>query len=224
MTVRSGPQILTLPHGLRNMLVSRYQGGRVMLVDYVSFEAQVARAMTGREPMPDVYAAAASNVFGGSVTRSVAKVAVLGSMFGIGREAMASELGLRGRMLDVAIERLEAFIGIGDVLASARIDGDIVESHFGRKLRLPSHAQHIIINTRIQSTAADAALAGFANLIERFDELRLGIVPLFVMHDGLIIDCPAESLSRAKEAFSAAAEIEGLGSGFPVRIEPFSGS
>ena len=95
----------------------------------------------------------------------------------------------------------------------------MLTNHYGRVIRLPSHAQHIVTNSYVQSTAADAALLGFSAAVDCIDSEGIEAIPLFVIHDALVLDCSQQGLQKIGDVMCAASSIQGLGDGFPVRMK-----
>lgn len=223
LTVRSGPQILTLAKEHRDVLTSRYPGGRVVLFDYVSFEAQVALVLAGRQPMADVYTAIRRDVFSGSVTRDVTKRAVLGFLYGMGPLSLQHTLGTSIDETRACLDGLASFFAsdrpLSEVAKAARIRDDAVINLFGRVVSLPRDAHRLTLNTLVQSTAADAALMGFAAVNEHIITDRVEAVPIFVIHDGVVIDCAPSALDRLDELAHVATSIPGLVGQFPVCVK-----
>ena len=219
MTIAAGPQILTLAKDLRNIMTSRFKDGSIVVLDYVSFEAQVALVLSGRKPMPDVYSAVAAEVFGDSVSRDVAKTATLSRIFGIGAAALAKGTGVSSRDIDGIVRSLDAFFGLDKLSEQIEVTGDKLVNHYGRVIRLPSQAQHIITNSYVQSTAADAALLGFSAAVDCIENECIEVIPLFVIHDALVLDCSQHGLQKMGDVMRAASVIQGLGDGFPVRMK-----
>lgn len=223
LTVRSGPQILTLAREHRDVLVSRYPAGRVVLLDYVSFEAQVALALAGRGPMADVYASAAHDVFGDALERDVVKRAVLGHLYGMGPASLQQVIGSSVAQTTAVIGRLNGFFtgpeALEDVVARAAAQAGRVVNPFGRVVSLPEGSERLALNTLVQSTAADAALSGFAAVGRHVAAERVEAHPIFVIHDGLLIDCAPSALARLDRLADVAARSTGLVGRFPVRAK-----
>lgn len=219
VTVAMGPQVLLLPKSDRNIVVSRYPGGSVWIVDYVSFEAQVALVTSGQCPIDDVYTKIATDVFSGTIDRNVAKVLTLGFMYGMGFASLAALAKLDRFEITRFLDRIREFFGFGTLIEHlvrcARDDGR-VDSFYGRSIAIPDGDEHLVLNSYVQSTAVDAALLGFARASVSVSRA----LPLFFIHDAVIIDAPDESV--VGEFARAAGSIDGLGDGFPVHLEKIS--
>jgi hypothetical protein len=74
-------------------------------------------------------------------------------------------------------------------------DRKYITNFYGRRVK--TETAHTLINHYIQSTAVDVAMLGFKNLLEYVEQLgRLeDIVPLFVLHDALILDINPNAFS-----------------------------
>lgn len=210
LVVSSGPRILTLPKECRKIFKSRHAKGAIVMFDYVSFEAQVLLASIGKAPLRDVYDSVVNEVFGGEVPREVAKSAVLGMMFGIGREALGEATGMRGKQLDSVMRGIASYFDVNRFqadLMSKLTDGRI-HNRFGRSIAVPDGSRHLIVNSFVQSTAVDAALAGFSAMVARSRDAGMGIDPLYVIHDALV--CDVHDVDDTEVIASMASHINGF--------------
>lgn len=223
LTVKSGPQILTLAKEHRDLLVSRYPGGSIALLDYVSFEAQVALALAGRLPLADVYSAVADDVFTSATDRDIVKRAVLGHLYGMGPAALQQTLNLTAEETRQTMSRLAVFFtgpsSLDDAVARSCVRPDTIVNQYGRVVTLPEGNKRLALNTLVQSTAADAALSGFAAVGQCIIAEQFDITPMFVIHDGLLVDCASHAVSDLDALVEVASVSTGLTGQFPVRIK-----
>lgn len=223
LTVRSGPQILTVAKEHRDVLVSRYDGGQLVLLDFVSFEAQVALALAGRSPVADVYASANDEMFSGKGDREIIKRAVLGHLYGMGTKALQHTLETTLDQTSEIVKSLRRFftgpITLDEALIRAQPDAKTIVNPFGRHVRLPDGGQRLALNTLVQSTAADAALLGFAAAGRYIIDQRIEALPIFVIHDGLLLDCAPSALEQLDDLVGVTSRSTGLTGEFPVRIK-----
>ncbi len=85
---------------------------------------------------------------------------------------------------------------------------------FGRNITLRD--KNNMLNYFLQSSAVDIAMLGFSQIIDKAQDL--GAVPIYVIHDALLLDCPQESVQLIAEKISQPVNISGVGK-FPVSIE-----
>lgn len=217
--VLSGPSILTLKKGYRGILRSRYPQGKLFLFDYVSFEAQLALVFAGRDPRADVYDEVRHRFFGGEVSRMATKIAVMALLFGGSDAIIGRKLGLTGSQLQSSIARLKDYFGTNELqhrLLSELDDESHIRNYWGRRIPVPEGERRLIVNTYIQSSAVDAALQGFARVLDAVGDDG---VPLFIIHDAVLFDLDVPALNRLESLGNAASGIPGLPHRMPCRIE-----
>ena len=70
-----------------------------------------------------------------------------------------------------------------------------INNFYGRRVK--TETTHTLINHYVQSTAVDVAMLGFMNILDYVSELDKldDIVPMFILHDALILDVNENSFS-----------------------------
>ena len=65
-----------------------------------------------------------------------------------------------------------------------------IQNHYGRYIFCNDAKPYVLLNYFIQSTAVDVALQGFTKIVKKIygAQLQDVIVPMFVLHDALILD------------------------------------
>ena len=225
LTVQSGPQVLILPKKYRDIMTSRFSGGKVMQVDFVSLEPRVARLSTGNESGHDVYMQLSDELFNSSLTREQSKIAVLCALYGVSRSRLSKMLGKEFNA-SIVIDKIKNFFGVPKLLKEIKPELTVnsrFQNYFGRYIEPDRSDDGALINYYIQSSSADAALLGFINLKKKIDKLSLRCVPIFVIHDAMILDVHPDDEGKLSELLSCGVDISTLGS-FPVTLSVISES
>lgn len=223
LTVGSGPQILTLPKKYRNIITSRYQGGKIIQIDFTSLEPRVARLATGLSVENDVYMQLSRELFNSSLTREEVKIAVLCALYGVSRRRLSSMLG-DGFNANSIIKEIRGFFGIPELvkeLKNQMLVNHKITNHFGRIIEPDKTESNILINHFVQSTSVDAAILGFHSLINKLSDKE--VVPLFIIHDALVLDVSPESLQGLCEVIKNGISVPTMGN-FPVEISTINDS
>lgn len=221
LTVKSGPNIMILKKGYRNILKSSFKDGKIVQLDYSSFEARLALGLAGKKTnLNDVYTYISDSLFGGTVKRDACKTMVLGVLFGMGTEAMANLAGIDKETARSSKKKIKDYFkfnqAVQPLIESAESSGSI-HNFYGRKIMADSLLPGKLFNLLVQSTGVDASLLGFSSFVRAAIEKQIEIRPLFVLHDALIIDCPDSSVHRIDEAIKCAEVIKGFEINFPIK-------
>ena len=217
LTVQDGPRILTLQKEHRRVLTSRFDGGKMMQVDFVSLEPRVLRLLRNGSAPIDIYADVAEHIGGGANRRQV-KLATLKLLYGSSRAGIAESVG---ELSGSSIRKIEDYFGLAGLrsrLSSTLKDEGHIVSHWSRPLP-EAREQHLLVSHFTQSTAVDVALGGFGDLVETIRSEDLDIIPCYVLHDALIVDVHPSSAARLEEIVAAGIDIHGLGH-FEVSLSP----
>lgn len=217
LTVRSGPRILTLQREHRRILVSRFDGGQVMQVDFVSLEPRVLRLLAEGSAPTDIYSDVSTRL-GGAANRRQVKLATLKLLYGSGRAGITEDVG---SISPRVIRGIEEYFGLPRL--RSRLQAELaqegrIRSHWGRSLPEATET-HLLVSHFTQSTAVDVALGGFGDLLERILGEDLDVVPCYVLHDALLLDVHPGSAGRLTEIVDQGVEVEGLGR-FEVSLSP----
>lgn len=225
LTVQSGPQVLILPKKYRDIMKSRFEGGKIMQIDFVSLEPRVARLAAGYESEPDVYTQLSNELFNSSLTREQSKIAVLCALYGVSRSRLSKMLG-REFNASIVIDKIKDFFGVPKLLKSIKPELTVnakFQNYFGRYIEPDRTDDGAIINYYIQSSATDTALLGFINLKKEIDKLKLRCIPTFVIHDAMILDVHPDDQEQLSRMLTGGVDISTLGN-FPVTLSVISGS
>jgi hypothetical protein len=187
LTSLSGPKILTLSQENREILKSRFVNGHVYIIDFVSLEPRVALLLSRNETPFDIYQEMGT-LTSSDISRTKLKISTISTLYGSGHvEKNIRKLIHEYFRLDKLYERY--------------LNKEKITNLFGRPLSPKEDYQKI--SHFVQSTAVDIALRGFETLCERETDL----IPLFVIHDALVVDSP----KKLNEENPIEIEIEPLG-------------
>jgi len=212
LTVAEGPRILTLQKAHRKILSSRYDGGRVYQIDFVSLEPRVLRLLRSGEAPADIYGAIAERLKG--VDRRHAKLATLKSLYGASGQSVREEVGADASRL---MKEINDYFGL-ESLRRRIVESDEPKNFWGRPIS-EARDPHLAVSHYTQSTAVDVSLMGFSIIMDRIESEDLLVQPVFVLHDALLIDCHPDSIDRMREIVSEGVDIDRLGH-FYLSFEP----
>jgi hypothetical protein len=198
LRVQEGPKVLTLAKEHRKIVRSRFSGGKIMSVDFVSLEPRLALHATGRKSGLDPYEDVAHSL---GTSRASAKIATISFLYGAGGNE------------DVKSKVRSAF-GADDLLRKIQEGGWF--NAFGRPL--PECEERLMIPHWVQSSAVDVALQGFSDIT---DDIAGGIVPLFMVHDELFLDVRQDRVPDVEKIASQGVSNELLGH-FPLSTKVVS--
>jgi hypothetical protein len=201
MRVIEGTQVLTMPREIKGFIRSRYKGGVVVEIDYSALEPRTALCVAESDfaDSGDIYLKIAE-IFGG-ISREAAKQITISFLYGA---APSTVRRLAGHVenFDKKLKNLRSVFGFERVVKKA-IDEinkkGFFYNHAGRPLNPQSNKEGLLFNNFCQSSAVDVALSGFSNMLEQFQDKCPSAVPLFFIHDALILDLKPEDLSAVKE-------------------------
>ena len=167
LTVVSGPPVLTMHADLRVGLKDAIQ------VDFRSMEPNLLLAYLGRSTYDDLYSALAQEVFGGKLSRTKVKLSVIASLYNSERRNQHAKKIAEFFNVDEVINNLE----------SLRKD-NVIKNMYGRPINVENAEKNHLLSLWLQSSAVDAALTGFCNLLSAHKDA----IPYWIIHDALIIN------------------------------------
>jgi hypothetical protein len=222
LVVKEGPKILTIQKEHRRVLSSRFPGGKMMQIDFISLEPRVLRLLRAGDAPVDLYTDILSRV-GGDVSRRQVKVAVLRSLYGSSKAGIREEVGAIGPKLIREVEDYFGLKALQEKLHQQLRTKGHIKSHWGRPLREATD-DHLLVSHFTQSTAVDVSLLGFGQLTDRIIAEDLDVIPCFVLHDALLLDTAPQHMERLGQIAAAGIDIDGLGhfevSFTPAYLEP----
>ena len=210
--VSSGPLVLTTHHDVRNCIRSTFENGSVLSIDFRSVEPRISLLFVGKKPPEDVYSDLLEEF--PDIGRPAAKLATLVALYGGKVNRLAEVLGDLDRARK-SVSFVKAHFRVDELerRLSEQAEKDVVRNVLGRPLREATKNPRIRTNHFLQSSAAELAPLLFSELCQKF---QVGIRPLFVIHDALIVDVhPDFTKSFSDEAES----ILWKGHRMPVKIE-----
>ena len=198
LTVHSGPQILTLRRDHRKLIRPSKRGRSVIMLDFVSHEPRVALGIAGVDAPEDIYTWFRDEHCE-SVSRDNAKVAIIGTLYGMSSSTLAEKLDTNLVQARAISEIVRSTFGIktleAALLEEIRREGHI-RSHFGRRIVPSSTAPGVLVNSYLQSTAMDLGMAGFRQVLASLAGSMIEVSPLFYIHDAMVVEVSDRRLSE----------------------------
>ena len=216
LVVKEGPKILTLPSRHRSILKSRFDKGSIYSIDFSSLEPRITAKLSETKSGNDIYEDILE-LLSYDADRSVIKKAVISSIYG------ANYTSLENLSVDKSKELFDVINNYFDFKKILKMSSNIDEfrirrNYFGRPIwNLEENRENILINNYIQSSAVDISLLYFSEIVDLTDN----IVPLFVLHDALIVDIDDKNFNDVKEIVEKGYTNDKLGH-FPLKIEKFN--
>ncbi|MGV8857301.1 bifunctional 3'-5' exonuclease/DNA polymerase [Rhodoglobus sp.] len=229
----SGGGALQLPHLIRGA-VRADPGWKLVVADAAQLEPRILAAMAGDRGM--VAAGASGDLYEGIVasgaveTRSQAKLAMLGAMYG-------ATTGESGRLMPQLARAYPQAIALVERAARAGERGEVVSTQLGRSSPPGAHAAHydesqtpaqraasqergrswgrFTRNFIVQGTAAEWALCWMASIRNRLSQLSevawFTDAPhlVFFLHDEVVVHAPAHFADDVAEQITQAAADAG---------------
>tara|TARA_A100001011_G_C14216323_1_gene802206 strand:+ start:27 stop:1241 length:1215 start_codon:yes stop_codon:yes gene_type:complete len=206
LVVSSGPSILTLPARNRDILKSSV-GGKIFQVDFVSLEPRVMRYVNNQSAPDDIYNDIRESLFNSDVDRKVVKLATLSALYGSSHHGIAEIIGNKEASKNV-IRRVRQYFNVDRLergLMRILHEEKQIANYYGRPLKIEDPRPNILISHYVQSTAVDTALLGFSRLMKDLKQLK--IVPIYVIHDAVVVDVPMDSIKEFHEICSAGIQL-----------------
>lgn len=218
LTIKDGPQVLTLKKEYRGLFVPSTKGSAIYEVDFSSLEPRVASNIAGRDPGSDVYSSFLEH-YGIQISRDAAKLAVLCSLYGASQRSLQSQLDNQGSNIKASklVKMVNDYFCVSNlekVLSKSAKEHGRIENFFGRPILVDDARPAVLLNNFLQSTAVDVALLGFEDFCSKLTET---IRPLFVIHDALFFEAEISKLDKISEYLLDGFSIEGFGR-FPLKI------
>jgi hypothetical protein len=222
LTVSEGPNILVLKKECRNSIVSSFEEGAVVSLDFRALEPRIVLAEAGRHSdSVDIYDDMSSTLFDGKISRDTVKVAVLAELYGISRSSLRTRLGVTDGQLDVFVDAIRRHFGTESLKNRLRNQFEstgYITNRFGRRLNVPAGQDNLFVNTYAQSSGVDVAMLGFDAVLRRLGSD--GVRPLFVLHDAVILDVRGDRMKDAAACTSVS--VPTYAQSFPLKFEVIS--
>ena len=218
LVVKKGPQILTLPKKYRDVLTSRYDGGQVMEIDFTSLEPTVLANLQGVEIGGDIYEELSRKVFDGEISRGITKVVMLSALYGASKNTLQGLIPKKYSAHDL-VSKIHNFFNTRSLvheLSTEIKNTGYMHNFFGRRIKKTE--EYRVISHYLQSTAVDVALLGFKEISRKI--VGDGILPLYIIHDAMVLDVPKEGIEKLQAIVNKGIEIPQLGK-FSLKLKPF---
>jgi len=218
MSIETGPNILTLDKKYRRIFKSRFPDGEIVQIDFSSLEPNTFLAMQGKQFTSDAYSWVASQIEI-NVPREVLKVAVMSALYGMSPSNFAKKFADIPDANDLLFQVRDAF-GVDKMNKHYREQLDAeghITNHYGRIIKCDKSSP--LVAHAVQSTAVDVVCQGFTTLLDEFAEDKLDIVPLYLIHDALMIDVTPHAKLHLQERLKNGVHIASLGCTMPLKLK-----
>lgn len=218
LSVSEGPRILTLKKEYRGVLESRFEkDGRILYLDFKSLEPRTTLAANNKlfgvdhgSNEYDIYEVFMRKFEKSPIPRDLFKVAVLSKLYGAGDTMIEEKLkSLSDNDIQQTIDLVKTHFMIDELTDylqdMASKNSGYIYNAYGRKIKVDSVSPSVLLNYYIQSTAVDVALLGFKSIVENID--RDLVVPLFVLHDALVVDVHKDAKQSLTNAVAKATKM-----------------
>ena len=219
MTIVSGSQMLTAPREVKECIRSRFEGGAIVEIDYSALEPRTALAIIGSDLAlsADIYEHVAG-IFSPRLSREKAKQVTISFLYGAAKSTIRHFIDATSS-IDAELDGLRELFGFDEIVNSAITEiseNGFFRNHAGRPISPQSSKRGLLFNNFCQSSAVDVALSGFSHLLKYIED-NLGAIPLYFIHDALILDVPPGDLDALKDASAHLPTY--LGVDFPTKIK-----
>ena len=221
LTVTGGPNILTLKRKYRDIMRSEFTDGVIIQADIVSLEPRIALCVAQKTPPEDIYDTIRDDVLDRGVSRSHAKIATLGCIYGMSPWTLSKRLPDNLDARDILM-KIRDYFDIPhlerDLKRKFNKDG-FIKNLYGRRVT----AGDSLVNHFLQSTGADASLLAFSGLKRELDNAGVRFKPLYIIHDAILLDLDRDALSVLREVTRTGLDVPKLKQKFPIKIESIGG-
>jgi hypothetical protein len=212
LTVHSGPQILTLRRDLRGVLRPTRRGRRLLMVDFVSHEPRVALCLSGGVPPLDIYGWFQEERMSGA-SREAAKGAIISTLYGMSPSTLAAKLDCTLTEAKVLNETVRVSFGLDRIerqLTREHSSGGKITSAWGRRITPSSGSPGVLVNSYVQSSAYDAAMAGFRCILSACASQLVETFVHFYIHDAMVLEVSERDEDRLREIVERPVKIPGF--------------
>lgn len=218
MSIESGPNILTLDKKYRRIFKSRFPDGEIVQIDFSSLEPNTCLAMQGKVFDGDAYKWAASQIEI-DVPREILKVAVMSALYGMSPSNFAKKFADIPDANELLFQVRDAF-GVDKLNKHYREQLDAVghiTNHFGRIIKCDKSSP--LLAHAVQSSAVDVVCQGFTSLLDEFEKDSIDAVPLYLIHDALMLDVTPAAKAHIKSRLGSGVHIESMGCTMPLKLK-----
>ena len=212
---------------IRNMFVSRFDGGELISADYSQIELRLMASFS-KDPgfvdaflkNEDIHASTASKIYGIPIEyvtkeqRRDAKAVNFGIIYGQGAFGLSkginTDFGTAQRFIDSYFETYP-FVKkyIDECKQNAKENNNVVHTLFKRKRRIPElsssnrqlrlFGERVAINTPLQGTASDIIKIAMIRLFNSLKEGGFKSKLVLQIHDELVVDAPKEEIETVSQ-------------------------
>lgn len=219
---------------IRQMFVSRFEGGKIVSADYSQIELKLIAHFSEDENMletfrqgKDIHTATAAKIYGISedeVTkqqRREAKAVNFGIVYGQSAFGLATSLGIG---VKAASQFMEAYFKtypkvkeyMETSIVKAKENGNTALTLLGRKRKIPelsssnhnlkSFGERVAMNMPLQGSASDIIKLAMVNISRVFKQENLKSKLILQIHDELVIDTTSDEVEKVKEILKSEME------------------
>jgi DNA polymerase I-like protein with 3'-5' exonuclease and polymerase domains len=191
------------------------------MADFVSHEPRVALGIKGDVAPDDIYEWFRSE-HAPTCTRDQAKQAVIGTLYGMSASTLGEKTDTTLMQAKGLSEAVRVAFGLRDLetnlIREHRATGR-VKSHFGREITPSSPAPGVLINSYIQSSAFDVAMAGFRHIVDLLAAQIVEVRVFFFIHDAMIFEVSERDEETVRSVLSREITIPGCPGVYKVKVK-----
>jgi len=220
MSVVSGPSFLTMKKDTKSKIISRFQNGKIIEIDFSALEPRTALAIAGSEfaESDDVYAVVGDIL--GINSRPVAKQATISFLYGANITTISKLIDMPLKSLRPKLNYLKQIFKYDEIISKIHAElkaNAYFKNHFGRVIFPDSNRDGVLFNNFCQSSAVDVALSGFASLLKQIKDKNMNTCNVCFIHDAVLLDVPESEIEALK--LMATKLPTRLGINFPVKLK-----
>ena len=217
LTVKSGPNILTLKKEYRKILKSRFKGGKIIQIDISSLEPRIALAIAEKAAPLDIYDHIGNTVLEKNLSRDEVKIAVFNCIYGGSEWSLSQRLPkcLDAKSIMSSIIKYFKIDSLKTKLEKEANSSGFIENLYGRRI----DSNSAVVNHYLQSSGVDVSFNVFSQLIKKIADKDVVFYPIYIIHDAIVADISKDSYREIKEICSEGFNIDKLDCKFPVKIE-----
>lgn len=220
MVVTDGPRILTLSKQYKDIITSRYSGGKIMSADYRAIEPRIILGLINKKTPDDLYGFISSEVVNNLLSQTQAKLAIISILYGASPNTISKLLSLEKEKTKFICSKITDFFQISKLeneLITELEKNNFILSKFGKHLFIED--QRKIINLYTQSSAVDGVLNGFSKCLDFIRKNNLLIHPIALIHDNILFDIHPDYMMYYDDIVKLCQNIDGFDINFPIRSE-----
>lgn len=199
-----------LPLNLRNVIKSRWIGGKIYELDYNACEIRAALFCTKNYDLAnldgdiyDFFAKKISKSTNLNLNRKMIKQFIIPMLYGAATSTLSTIMNLQTHKVNEVISILEKEFNLEDVKQKIRDEINSLHyftNYFGRPIFTDNDTRDsTLAQNYIQSTAADICHTGYANLLSYIHNNNLLSNILYTKHDAIIIDLYPKELDKLND-------------------------